>query len=142
MYRFSAMKMIRLLLLPLMAFVIAGCATREGALRSRNVEYVHIEAEPERINAVARKVFAAHGFQPAPESNPQALQWKKKTPLLFRPVKGGDAFVWLILEPRASGWDAYCLPEPDRLYPGGNAPRFRKVLTEIKDSAEAPPERN
>lgn len=131
------MKIIHLPLLLLIAAVISGCASREGALRSKNVECVHIEATPEHITAAAQKVFAAHGFQQTPETNPQAMELKKKTPLLFRPIKGGDALVWLILEPSASGWDAYCLAEPDNLYPGGNALRFRKLLVEIKQSAES-----
>lgn len=135
--------MIRLsLLLLLIAAVVSGCASREGALRSKNVECVHIQATPEQITTAAQKVFADHGFQHTPETNPQAMQMKKKTPLLFRPIKGGDALVWLILEPRATGWDAYCLTEPNHLYPGGNVPRFGKLLAEIKQSAESQPMRN
>lgn len=125
-------------LLPLVVMMtLTGCVSREGALRSRNFERVHIEATPEQIAKAAERHFAAHGFQRASESNPQAMLLQKRTPLLFRSIKGGNARVWLILEPRASGWDVYCLPEPDGLYPGGNAPRFRGLLAKIQEDSEA-----
>ncbi len=134
--RISNMTIFRFPLLLLFVAIISGCATREGALRSANYEKIHIEAQPDQIIRAAEETFARHGFRADPESNPQAVRMSKKTPLLFRPVKAGNALVWLILEPEASGWDVYCTPEPDNLYPGGNARRFHGVLTEIKQAVE------
>lgn len=128
-----------LTLLMVIAIALSGCATRDGALESRNVERVRLNATSERIAAAANQAFAAHGFDPAPESTPQVLALKKKTPLLFRPLKGGDVLVQLVLQPRASGWDVYCLTEPDTLYPGGTPMRFGKLLSEIKRAAEKQP---
>jgi hypothetical protein len=130
-----------LTLLMAVAISLSGCATRDGALESGNVERVHVKASPERIAVAAKQAFSAHGFDPVPESTPQELVLRKETPLLFRPLKGGDALVHLVLEPTASGWDVYCLTEPDKQYPGGTPMRFGKVLSDIKRAAECQPGR-
>lgn len=126
-------------LLLAISIALPGCATREGALESRNVGRIHIEATSERIVGAAKHAFAAHGFYPVPESTPQELMLRKETPLLFRSLKGGDALVQLVLEPRALGWNVYCLTEPDKLYPGGTPVRFGKLLSEIRRAAEQQP---
>lgn len=112
--------------------LLAGCASREGALRSENYEKVHISGATEKqIVIAAQHAFAAHGFYPTTDSIPQELVFQKTAPLLFRLAKGGNALVWFVLEPRADGWDIYCVPEPDNLYPGGTAMRFRGLLDQI-----------
>ena len=96
---------------------------------SENYERVHIEgATVTRIAATAEKAFAEHGFRPQADTTPQELVSEKKTPFPLRFIKGGNAVVWLVLEPRANGWDLYCVPEPAGLYPGGSSFRFRGVL--------------
>lgn len=135
MWKFSLLRW----LLPAAALclaLLAGCASREGALRSKNYERVRIEGATEKqIYAAAEKAFAAHGFFPAADTTPQELVLMKKTPWMFRFVKGGDAVVWLVLEPKATGWDVYCVPEPSGLYPGGSALRFGGLLCEIQTGA-------
>lgn len=91
----------------------------------RNYETVRIEG------ATEKQIIAARGFYPEAEAIPREPVLKKKASLLFRLAKGGHALVWLVLHPRASGWDVCCVPEPDNLHPGGTSVRFRGLLDQI-----------
>lgn len=128
---FAAMRMF--LLLPMALFLLAGCVSQESLLRSKNHTRIPIDhASAKDITAAAEKAFARHGFQPAPDTTPQEIVLAKSSPPPLRFIKGGNAIVWLVLEPRPQGWDIYCVPEPDNLYPGGTALRFDPVLREVQ----------
>ena len=121
------------LLAPVALFFLAGCISQEAVLRSKNYTRIHLpEIRVDEITAAAAKVFARHGFTPAAATTPQELVLVKNSPAPLRFIKGGNAVVWLVLEPRGHGWDVYCVPEPDHLYPGGTALRFDKVLGDLQ----------
>jgi hypothetical protein len=114
-------------------FFLSGCISQEALLRGKNYTRIHIpETRADEITTAAAQIFASHGFQPAPATTPQELVLAKNSPAPLRFIKGGNAIVWLVLEPRGLGWDVYCVPEPDHLYPGKTALRFDPVLRELQ----------
>ena len=121
------------LLAPVALLFLVGCISQEGMLRGKNYTRIHLpEVRADEITAAAAKVFARHGFTPAAATTPQELVLVKNSPAPLRFIKGGNAVVWLVLEPRGHGWDVYCVPEPDHLYPGGTALRFGPLLSELQ----------
>ncbi len=132
----------RLRVYTLLAFAVlagSGCANRERALRSTNVVSRTIEgATAGQISAAAERAFAKQGFQPAPGTVPQELKLAKAPPPPVRFIKGGDAVVWLVLQPRGKGWEIYCVTEPSGLHPGGTAARFSPLLDGISSELARP----
>lgn len=128
-----------LLIAQVACLFLAGCASREDLLRGQNHTRVSLEeTNTDRIGKVAEEVFKRHGFTPAPATNPQELVLAKSGTPLLKFLKGGQAIVWLVMEPRASGWDVYCVPEPDGLYTGGSATRFDGLLSELQAELKKP----
>jgi hypothetical protein len=58
--------------------------------------------------------------------------------MLARFIKGGQAEVWFVAEPTATGWRLFVVPQPDHLYPGGTARRFDGALREISRKLSSP----
>lgn len=131
---------IQMLLIVQMAFwFLAGCASRDELLRGQNYTRFSVEAiHPAQIEKTAEAVFAQHGFMRVPATTAQELVLAKSGTSMLKFLKGGESIVWLVMEPRANGWDVYCVPQPDGLYTGGEATRFDRVLREIQAELSKP----